>query len=68
MSRLRPDEKETPTMTPEPAQPRKISATGANGWREILQSGAEGGGADGVSLEQLIDLQRSHARQANDTR
>lgn len=55
-------------MTSEPAQPRKISATGANGWREIIQSGAEGGGADGVSLEQLIDLQRAHAQQANDPR
>jgi len=55
-------------MIPETAQPRPPLATGANGWREIIQANAEGGGADGVSLEHLIDLQRAHARQANDTR
>jgi hypothetical protein len=55
-------------MISETAQPCPALATGANGWREILQSGTEGGGADGVSLEQLIDLQRAHARRANDTR
>lgn len=55
-------------MTSESAQPRPTSATGANGWREVIQSDAGCGGADGVSLEQLIDLQRAHARRANDTR
>jgi len=55
-------------MLSEPSQPRTSVATGANGWREIIQSGAEGGGADGVSLELLIDLQRAQANQASDRR
>ena len=55
-------------MLPEPAQPRPPLATGTNGWREIIQSDAEGGGADGVSLEHLIDLQRAQAKRASDTR
>ena len=55
-------------MLPKSAQPRPSFATGANGWREIIQSGAEGGGADGVSLELLIDLHRAQANQASDTR
>lgn len=55
-------------MISEPAPPLPTLATGANGWREIVQSGADGGGADGVTLEQLIDLQRAHARRANDAR
>ena len=55
-------------MPPEPAQQRPPRATGANGWREIIQSGADGAGADGVSLELLIDLQRAQAKHAPDTR
>ena len=55
-------------MIPEPAQQSPKLGTGANGWREIIQVGAEGGGADGVSLEHLIDLQRAHSKQASDTR
>lgn len=58
-------------MTSKPAQTRRIEATGANGWREIVQAtsqaGAEGVGAEGVTLEHLIDLQRARARQAKDT-
>jgi hypothetical protein len=64
----RPDDKETPAMISEPVPPHPTIATGANGWREIIQSGAEGSGSDGVTLEHLIDLQRAHARRANDTR
>ena len=60
--------KEDLAMRPEPAQPRPPLATGANGWREIIQSGAEGGGADGVSLEHLIDLQRAQSQHASDPR
>lgn len=55
-------------MTSKPAQTRRIEVTGANGWREIVQAGAEGVGAEGLALEHLIDLQRAQSRQANDTR
>ena len=59
--------KEDPAMTPAPAHPRPSVVKGANGWREIIQSGTESGGADGVSLEHLIDRQRALARRADDT-
>jgi hypothetical protein len=55
-------------MTPTPAQTRRSEAAGANGWREVIQAGAEGAGAEGLALEHLIDLQRAQARQAKDTR
>jgi len=54
-------------MKPEPAhRPNPTMCT--NGWREIIQSGADGVGVEGLTLEQLIDLQRAHARQEKEMR
>ncbi|MEI4232420.1 hypothetical protein [Roseovarius sp. D22-M7] len=55
-------------MTSKPAQTPRIEARGANGWREIVQAGAEGAGTEGLALEHLIDLQRAQARQGKDVR
>jgi hypothetical protein len=48
-------------------QPRTTTACD-NGWRDILQSGAESAPIEGFSLEQLIDLQRDLMRRTGQDR
>lgn len=55
-----------PQMPTEPLWTRRTQTSGTNGWRDILQSGGEYDDGAGVSLEHLIDLQRSRARRRSD--
>ncbi|SDY78999.1 hypothetical protein [Citreimonas salinaria] len=54
--------------TSDPANRPTPQPVAAPGWRDIAHASAEGGCADGLSLEHLIDMQRARANPRGEAR
>lgn len=54
--------------TPEPVVYTRPHPAAGNGWRDIVQSGADSAQSEGFALEHLIDLQRDRAPEAGEGR
>ncbi|MEP3688105.1 MULTISPECIES: hypothetical protein [Sulfitobacter] len=50
----------TPVTTPEPMAHARLRTPPSNSWRDIALNNVDHGPCDGIALEHLIDLQRTH--------